>query len=434
MPIRILALLLLLIVCVSGSRAQERAQARLLSRENLLGSWGGLRPLLEEHGISLELVYTFDLLSNVTGGIRRETEALGNIDLFVTAELDPLLGWRGGRFFLYGLGNHGGSISKAVGDAQGVDNIEAPKAFKLYEAWLEQEILDHRLSVLAGLYDVNSEFDVIPAASVFLNSSHGIGADFGLSGRNGPSIFPTTSLGTRLRFRPSDSVCLRGVIADGVPGDPGDPTGTRIILDHDDGLLMVAEVGFLNLPSEVPQEVRELPPEERRYGNFGKFAVGVWKYTGDLDDLLDVHPSGAPLQRKGNPGVYALAEQRVYHEPDDPFQGLSLFARLGIADDRVNPIEGYLGAGLMVQGLIPGRNEDRAGVAFAAARFASDFKRASSTGRKWEDEEVALELTYLVQVSPWCYVQPDLQHVIHPGGDPDLDDATVVGVRVSVSF
>ena len=70
---------------------------------------------------------------------------------------------------------------------------------KLYEAWFEQTLFDDRLSFKAGLYDLNTEFDVVETAGLFINSSHGIGPDFSQSGVNGPSIFPTTSLGIRVK-------------------------------------------------------------------------------------------------------------------------------------------------------------------------------------------------------------------------------------------
>jgi porin len=63
-----------------------------------------------------------------------------------------------------------------------VSNIDASDAWKIYEAWLKQSLFQDRLPVLAGLYDLNSEFDVIESAGLFLNSSHGIGADYSQTG------------------------------------------------------------------------------------------------------------------------------------------------------------------------------------------------------------------------------------------------------------
>ena len=71
------------------------------------------------------------------------------------------LDWKGATLFFYILGNHGGALSEQVGDLQGLSNIEAPATVKLYEAWFEQTLFDDRLSFKAGLYDLNTEFDVI---------------------------------------------------------------------------------------------------------------------------------------------------------------------------------------------------------------------------------------------------------------------------------
>lgn len=86
-----------------------------------------------------------------------------------------------------------------------ISNIETGvRATRLYEAWLETG-LGERGSLRAGLYDLTSEFDVLETANLFIHSAHGIGSDIGLSGLNGPSIFPVTS---RARTPPPSS-CRR---------------------------------------------------------------------------------------------------------------------------------------------------------------------------------------------------------------------------------
>ena len=101
--------------------------------------------------------------------------------------------------FAYGLANHGGSISELTGDIQSVSNIEAENSWRLYEVWANVPIKTLNGSLLVGLYDLNSEFDVINTGGLFLNSSHGIGPDFSSSGVTGPSIFPYTSLAVRFK-------------------------------------------------------------------------------------------------------------------------------------------------------------------------------------------------------------------------------------------
>lgn len=46
--------------------------------------------------------------------------------------------------------------------------------------------------------------------------------------------------------------------------------------------------------------------------------------------------------------------------------------------------------------------------------------------------ELVVEAVYNAVLTPWLSVQPDLQYVVNPGGDAQLDDAVVVGLRVKI--
>ena len=115
-----------------------------------------------------EAVYIGDVLANLSGGLRRKTEYLDNVDLTFTFEPEELLGWKGATFFLYGLGNREGDPSADnIGDIQTVTNIEAYNTWKFLEAWFQQDLLLGQLSLLLGLYDLNSEFDAMETAGFF---------------------------------------------------------------------------------------------------------------------------------------------------------------------------------------------------------------------------------------------------------------------------
>ena len=167
----------------------------------LLGDWGGNRPALADQGLEFNFVYTGEFFHNATGGLSRDTEYLGNFDATLAIDAEQWAGWTGASFYFYALGNHGGSPSEHSGDLQGISNIDAPNALKLYEAWYQQKFFGDRMSLLFGLYDLNSEFDSIDTASLFINSSHGIGPDFSQSGQNGPSILPDHIAGIALQIR-----------------------------------------------------------------------------------------------------------------------------------------------------------------------------------------------------------------------------------------
>ncbi len=367
-------------------------------------------------GVSLDLTYTGEIWRNTKGGLRRDTRYLDNLDIQLEVDMEEVFGLSGGTFFAYGLLNNGEEFSAdVVGDAQVVSNIDAPYALRVLELWYQQNFLDDRLSFLLGLWDLNSEFDANDTGSLFINSSHGIGAEIAQTGENGPSIFPVTSLAFRAAWKATDTLTLKAAVLDAVPGDPDNFSKTTIDLSDDEGALTVVEASYENEGTKI--------------------AGGYWVYSGDFDHLTKTGGMGMPLREDGNDGFYVLAEQKVFSEADDPDQGLSVFARYGVADDDFNQFKSYAGLGAVYTGLFPGRDEDQIGFAMALAENGSPYKRALAMSSSFADSrEVNLELTYRAQITPWLALQPDIQYIINPGTDPALDDALVVGLRAEISL
>lgn len=394
--------------------------------------------------MTVEAAYTGEVMGAATGGRERDATYLDNIDLKLHLDAARLVRWPGALFFVYVLGNNGGIPSDRVGDLQGVSNIAAPEAVRLYEFWLQQNLAQGRVSVLAGLYDINTEFDVLQASGLFLNGSHGMGAEFGASGRNGPSIFPTTSLGVRFKYRPRPGFYAGLVVLDGVPGEPDDPRSNGVTLGRGDGVLVVAEAAVLPGAAERPQPIASRVAGRnrgRRIGRGqnlvrydGKLAIGTWRYTGTFEDVGATLPGGAPLLRRGNFGVYALAEHKLWRGPDDE-RGVSGFVRIGAADPAVNVVAGYAGAGVSWIGAFAARAEDEMGLAVAiAALGAPARRRAAIEGRPLGPRETSVELSYRWQFHSAFALQPDLQYVVRPGGDPALGNALVLGLRAEAAY
>jgi porin len=355
---------------------------------------------------SFEAAYTGDVLSNVSGGLKRATRYLDNLDLTLEVDGDAALGWEGATFFLYGLYNNGTRFSETVaGDAQVISNIETGvDAARLYEAWIDQRFLDDRASLRLGLYDLNSEFDAVETAGLFINSAHGIGTDFAQSGENGPSIFPLTSLALRAEVVLNDNWLVRTAVLDGVPGDPAHPKRTAIKLGDGDGALLVGEVNFESGP------VRS--------------GFGYWRYTARFEDLV----TGAV--RRGNDGLYGYVEGRVYSEPGDADQGLDLFWRMGRASTAFNAFKRYYGLGAVYRGALAARPADDLGLAVAAAETSSRYRMISDV----DSQEVSIELTYRAPIHRHMVIQPDIQYVFNPGLDPTLKNALVFGLRFELAW
>lgn len=147
------------------------------------------------------LTYDGAAIGNIDGGAARSSTYVGNAHLRSLLDLDRALGWTGTHAYVDALWIHGGQPGAFVGDAMGVSNLSAPPNLQLEEAWIEHNLADANVSVLAGLYDVNSEFDRTQSGGLFLNSAFGIGPEFAQTGVDGPSIFPRTALGARVAFK-----------------------------------------------------------------------------------------------------------------------------------------------------------------------------------------------------------------------------------------
>lgn len=383
--------------------------------------------------VRLEITYTGDVFANVSGGISTGVDYLGDLSALLTVDMESALGWDGGRLFAYSLLNHGAEPSERVGDIQVADNIEAPDTWKLYELWYQQNLFRDRLSVLAGLYDLNSEFDVIPAAGLFLNSSFGIGAEYAASGRNGPSIFPTTSLGVRAAVKPVPEATLRVAALDGVPGDPDDPYGTDVRLSSEEGALLALEASLIRGDGEEAETQHRVGRGKERAPYRTRMALGAWYYTASFEVQ---NPATEPASRqKGNLGLYASVEHQLSTDPTHPERGLTLFTRAGWAEPDVNRLVAYIGAGLVYHGPLRGRPADRAGIGVAIAVNGSPFKDARrAEGRRVDPVEAVLEATYRLEVVDRLSVQPDIQYVINPGTDVTLPDALAMVLRFELSI
>jgi len=356
--------------------------------EFLFGDWAGKRSALEESGLAIESILTTDVISNFAGNTNRTTETLFNYDLTFTLDTEKAGLWDGGTAFLYVLGNTGRS-PQGLSVLQAVDNVDADEDLKVYEAWYDQQFFDGQFAILAGLYDYNSEFYALDYASTLINSSFGIGID---AAQVGPSLFPEAALALRLRYNPSSHVYVQGVLNDGVPGDPNHSHGTRIRLDSDDGLFYGLELG-------------ETSSEDETKTAYHKLALGLWFQTAKYEDF-------AGRERDENNGVYLIGESSIYREEDEE-QGLGFFFQSGYASKRKNQVEWYLGAGFQYVGGFEGRDKDVLALGLANARNGEPYLTLSE-GAATRTESI-LELTYILQLTSYLALQPDLQWVINPG-------------------
>jgi len=367
--------------------------------------------------VEFSALYTADALWNVHGGLREGWAYLDYIELAAGANLGRVPG--GGDLSLYASvfrRNDPTFSERYVGDSLVVSNIDATSPMQVLEAWADWGFEARgRGSLRLGIYDLSSEFDVLDSRAVFLNSAYGIGHDLAQAGASGPSIFPDTALGARLAWAPDDAWLLKVAVLDGVPGDPEDRGRSRLHLSSSEGALWIAEV------TSGGSQVRA--------------GAAYWRYTAAYPVLYPLDADGTPDTRNDNAGGYLMAE--LASEPAD---GTSeprwlAFARAGTAEERINVFNRFYAAGLVYRSTWPGRYGSYLGLAASEARVGSGYReRRAAEGLATDGFERNVELTWRLLLGRHAAVQPDLQYVQNPSGDPQIPDAWVVGLRLELFF
>lgn len=376
--------------------------ANVWENDNLLGNWNGSRGLLEEKGLSYELIYTGEYVRNFKGGIAEDkTSYMDNIDLTMTLDTEKLGWWKGGTFFAYGLSNHSTHLAteEYIGDLQTVSNIEAPEKTRLYEIWYEQEFYDGILSVLFGQHDLNSEFSASEYGGLFLNSSFGIAPD--ISANIPVSIFPLAAPAIRFKYTPNERHEVLFGIYDGDPGDTRE--NQKWDLNSEQGYLYIIEEDY-----------------HRESDKDGTYKCGFWYHTSDFADISNPMES-----HNGNYGGYAIIDQVISKNGTREW---AVFTQLGAAPKDRNIIEFYVGGGVHCQGFFNNRPDDVFGLAIADANISEELRSIENM----ESSETVVELTYQMQVNPWFVLKPSIQKVYNPSADPSLDDAVVGFLRFEV--
>ncbi len=381
--------------------------------ETLSGNWGGARSGFYGKGVTVELTHKSDMLANVAGGVAHGAVWLMNSEIATSMDLDKLAGWSATSAFVQYHVQHGNpSINNYTGSFAGVSNLETGvSAGQFFQAWLQKNSADDDLSLLVGLYAIDSEFYVTNTSGLFIQPPYGISAEVAQAGQNGPPIFPMGALAVRMKYGLS-GFYLQGALTDGVPGNPNNPHGTQVRLGRGDGTFAVVELG-----SDATEEGK----------SFNKTAVGLWRYSARANDLIDVDFLGNPLRRPDR-GFYFLAERTLHSEQNDPAKGLSGFVRFGVANRDVYQASWSGSMGLRYQGLFGGRGNDVAGIAMAATHASSKHRQLNASS----SSETVVEITYRAQLQPWLAVQPVVQRIFSPGMNAALRNAWVAGMRLEV--
>lgn len=396
----------------SRSDQQRSASRKIRTISVVSGCLTAVSPwqAFAEPALTVEASYRGDVIGVVRGGTKRGTRYLDNLDVVADLDLDRAVALRGTTVHAHMLSNLGGTPNDLAGSIQGIDNIEVSRhRAKLFQLWVEHD-LGRDTSVLAGLYDLNSEFYANDAAGLLVAPAFGIGSELSATGPNGPSIFPSTALTVRLRIK-RDRWFAQAALLNANAGSPGDPDGVSLSDRH--GLLAIGEIGFDD--------------------GTHKLSFGAWRYTRRQPAILPADMAGTRPNAVSQ-GAYVIAQATLAGSPDAPRQ-LHGFFRAGLSDAHTTPFSGGWQAGLLLERLFASRPDSALSVGVNTAFLSPRYRRALPVGESRPPRsETGFEITYSDRILPHVSIQPDLQYVLNPAGGGAVPDALVIGLRFQIDF
>lgn len=393
------------------------------AEESPLGLVEILPHSIHDGGITGEYIYTGETFTLANGGLanRSATNYRGNLDLLINVDTQRLGAWKGGRFFVYGNHVHGRPLSKDfVGDAQLFSNIDSTisPTGRPYYMQVSEYFYEHQtdwLRVKIGKSDANADFALSDLGAEFVHSSFQLPPSIPLP------TFPSQALGMSSFVTFAEKYTLGGAIYDGTP--PYGPQG---------GQFGFATLGHNGVTSLLQLERRDQFGPGNELPN--TLRVGAWHNSAnDVWTALDPTVSRTFGQ---NFGYWATMDQLLWKEQSDgeDDQGLSAFFLFSWCPQDRNPITQSYAGGILYKGLLPGRDQDFAGFGAANVHFGEPVRNSTfaETGESMRSAETACEFFYKLTVSPFVYIQPEIQYIFDPGGL--YRDALLPGMRFQAAF
>lgn len=426
-------------------------------QDTLTGDWGGERTALKKQGIDVTLNYISEILGDVTGGINRGTLYEGRFEFTVDADLQKLLGWAGASAHttVYQIHNIGGRIGpNFVGSISDPSNIDALPTTRLFTAWFQQVSPDGKISVRIGQLAADDEFAISKTAGGLIDGTFGWPDLMAANLPSGGPAYPLATPGIRVAVKPSSDFTIRAAAFS------GNPAGSNCTGDPQSCDLYGTEFSFSGGVFSIAELQYDVNQGKNATGLPGTYKLGAWYHSADFaDEHYGLDAAGlpvslasaaavSPLEHNGDWGIYGVIDQTTWRAASGP-TSINAFLRAGGTPADRNLLSYYIDGGLGITAPLPKRDNDVLTVGASFSNISNDaaaldLDTATALGMWYpvRSYELVLEASYQIQVAPWWTIQPDVQYIVHPGGNvPDPADpafairnALVLGARSSVAF
>ena len=403
------------------------------SEHYLTGDWFGLRNKLYDWGVEITGGYTTEPAGNPIGGLEHGFTYLHNFGFDVRLDLEKIFTIPDTTFLVTVSQRSGRGLTQdSIGNAISVQQIfGGGQTYRLVQMRFESHLLDDRLELAYGRLTATADFLSSPFYCQFVNN--GICGQppapfFNMPG--GITAYPQGTWGGLVQVHTTKDTYAKFAFYDGDPNNGDDVAKHGANFGWgDNGVLLMTEVGY-----KTKDGLWSMP---------SRYSFGGYYHTGDFPDVaLDAFGQNIFLsghtgrEHGGQEGFYLLFEQMLYRDAGRPETGLNAFVTFVVSpDEDKSPIPYYLNGGLIYEGLIPCRPNDKTALGFYSGWFGQDLRKAQrSAGLASQTSETNIELNHQVQLTPWFYLRPNIQYVIKPNGLDEIENALVLGVEAGITF
>lgn len=308
-------------------------------------------------------------------------------------------------------------------------SIHGPAAARLADLYVEKSFLHNRININMGRIALTHTYATSVLLCTFMTQCS---APMAIREPAGWSVYPKTSWGGTVRFRPTRDLTLRtGIYKIGPKVQ--DNTGWAWGSESTTGVQTPVELTW-----EPFFGVRKLP---------GHYKLGYGHDTSPYPDLIGPVPAAYAAairahREKPRDTFYVEADQMVYRRHGD-YQMAGGYVLAGYIHNTPSisnfADEFYFGASLL--GLIPHRPFDRFGVMYSYYQmsprltYGQSLRQAAGlplgpyiTGP--QTHSAILEAYYGIPVTPGLVLTPEFEYVMRPGETSVIPNAMLVGLKV----
>lgn len=276
---------------------------------------------------------------------------------------------------------------------------------RLYQAWLSWDGAA-RWNLLVGLYDLGWHFHSMPSTAAFNRLPGQNSGSFSPGGLGLLDLYPLSVPAARLEWKPIEGFSVQAAAL--WLGAGQDLASHQLVSDLSGSQRWMA----------IAEATWERDgTEENRFAHRRAGLGGWFLPAAELND------------GKHSPwGAYTFADLRIWSEPGDAEQGVSVFASASIAAQRRGPLEKRAVAGTQYVGLFPNRPADQTALAIVAEE--SGATTDDEGHRHWD---VAVQLLHRVQLGEHAYLQSSVLWRQTPTDDAD-NAGWKIGLTLGLSF